>query len=243
MGRPAFVSPRAAPGRRRREQGVEGRARVRHRDARRPGGDHERRLRQPPALHLPRFLSRRVQGQREGVAADHAPPRRDRARGGGARGLDGGADRGRRRRRPRHGRLVHARRERGVSARERRRRVRVCDRVTAPTPQLDLEALAERSRKRSRRRRALRDGAGRDAGRGTVSARVADVQGAAAGGLVRGLLRDRRVARVRARVLDPDDLADADRVGRTRAGRRSLGRRAARVHARLQPLVGARRAL
>ena len=48
--------------------------------------------------------------------------------------------------------------------------------------------------------------------------------------------------RVRARLLDPDRRTAADRLGRARARRRPLGPRAARVHARLQPLVHARRA-
>ncbi len=34
----------------------------------RPGGDHQRPVRQPPTLHLPRFLPAGMQGQREGVA-------------------------------------------------------------------------------------------------------------------------------------------------------------------------------
>ena len=71
----------------------------------------------------------------------------------------------------------------------------------------------------------------------------ASVQGAAAGDLLRAVLRDRRPARVRARVLDPDRRAAADRLGRARARRRPLGPGAARVHARLQPLVHARAAL
>ena len=59
---------------------------------------------------------------------------------------------------------------------------------------------------------------------------------------LRAVLRDRPGARVRARLLDPDRRAAADRLGRARARRRPLGPRAARVHARLQPLVHARRA-
>ena len=69
-----------------------GRAPLRDRDARRPGLDHERRLRQPAALHLPRLLPPGLQGEREGEPADHAPPGRDRARRRGARRRDG--DRG-----------------------------------------------------------------------------------------------------------------------------------------------------
>ena len=52
-----------------------------------------------------------------------------------------------------------------------------------------------------------------------------------------------RVARLRPRVLHPDRLAAAHRLGRARAGRRPLGPGAARLHARLQPLERPRRAL
>ena len=50
-------------------------------------------------------------------------------------------------------------------------------------------------------------------------------------------------ARVRARLRDPDRRPAADRLGRARARRRPLGAGAARVHARLQPLVHARHAV
>ena len=43
-----------------------GRTALRDRDARRAGLDHERRLRQPAALHLPRLLPPGLQGEREG---------------------------------------------------------------------------------------------------------------------------------------------------------------------------------
>ena len=49
-------------------------------------------------------------------------------------------------------------------------------------------------------------------------------------------------ARLRARVLDPDDLPAADRLGRARHRRGPLRPRVARVHARLQPLDDDRRA-
>ena len=60
------------------------------------------------------------------------------------------------------------------------------------------------------------------------------------GDLLRAVLRDRPSARVRARLLDPDGRPAADRAGPARARRRPLGPGAARVHARLQPLVHAR---
>ena len=106
VGRPARLPARPAPGRGRRVGRLAGRAQLRDRDARRPGRDHERRLRQPAALHLPRLLPRGLQGEREGLAADHALPRRDRARLRGARRLDGDARGGRRRDRARLGRDV-----------------------------------------------------------------------------------------------------------------------------------------
>ena len=52
------------------------RRRRRHRGAGRAGGDHQRPLRQPAALHLPRLLPAGLQGQRQGQPADHPHPRR-----------------------------------------------------------------------------------------------------------------------------------------------------------------------
>ena len=52
----------------------------RHRRAGRAGRDHERPHGQPAALHLPRVLPPGLQGQRQGVTAHHARPRRARAR-------------------------------------------------------------------------------------------------------------------------------------------------------------------
>ena len=86
VGRPARLPARAAPGRGRRplvawegarNYGIEMRVG--------PVVDHERLVRQPAALHLPRLLPRGLQGEREGIAADHALPGRDRARLRGAR--------------------------------------------------------------------------------------------------------------------------------------------------------------
>ncbi len=71
------------------ERGPGRRAQARDRDARRSGRDHERRVRQPSALHLPRLLPAGVQGQRQGVAARHPHPRRDRARRRDPRRLHG----------------------------------------------------------------------------------------------------------------------------------------------------------
>ena len=56
------------------ERAREGARAARDRDARRPGRDRQRRVRQPAALHLPRLLPAGLQGQREGVAAvTHLP--------------------------------------------------------------------------------------------------------------------------------------------------------------------------
>ena len=208
-----------------------------------PGVDHERRLRQPAALHLPRLLPAGLQGEREGEPADHAPAGRDRARRGGAGRLDGRRGSRSTSERPLHRRHLRPRRRASTSsgptpsrsAATRSRRRGCCSTRRA--------ALPERARQRRGPGRAVRDGAGRDAGRGALPGAAADVQGAAARGLVGAVLRDRRVARLRARVLDPDDLAAADRLGRARARRGPLGAVAARVHARLQPLDGARRAV
>ena len=51
-----------------------------HPRAGRPGRDHQRPVRQPTALHLPRLLPAGLQGQRQGQPADHPHPRRPRAR-------------------------------------------------------------------------------------------------------------------------------------------------------------------
>ena len=61
--------------------------------------------------------------------------------------------------------------------------------------------------------------------------------------LERAVLRDVRRPRLRARVQYPDRRAAADRLGGARARGRPLGQGAARVHARLQPLDGAGRAV
>ena len=70
------------------------------------------------------------------------------------------------------------------------------------------------------------------------------VQGAAAGGLLASSSTRPTAARGFARGFSIQTVgAAADRLGRARARRRPLGHRAARVHARLQPLDDARRAL
>ena len=96
MGRSPHLSPQPAPDLRRGRRGVARRRGLRDHDARRPGLDHQRALRQPAALHLPRLLPAGLQGQRQGQSADHPPAGRDRARSRGPGRLDGGARRDRR---------------------------------------------------------------------------------------------------------------------------------------------------
>ena len=79
-GDPHRLPAHRPPDRRRRRDGPRRRAEARDRDAGGACRDHQRRVRQPPALHLPRLLPAGLQGEREGVAARHPHPRRDRAR-------------------------------------------------------------------------------------------------------------------------------------------------------------------
>src|SRR5581483_3192862 len=245
VGRSAPLPARAAPDLRRRRARVARCARGGDRDEGRPGRDHERRDGQPPALHLPRLLPAGLQGEREGQPARHPRPGRDRAGRRDPQRLDGHPDRARRVERPRHRRPLRRDddRRRALPAGGSGLRRRLLDRV-APTPaHLDERPLPERARELERRRRALPDGAGRAAGRRPLPRAAADVQGAAAGGLVRAVLRDGRVARVRARVIDPDGQPAADRLGGARARGRAPRCCAPGVHARLQPLGCPRRAL
>ena len=213
VGRPAPLSARPASDRGRRRGRPWAARAARHRDARRPGRHHERRVRQPAALHLPRLLPAGLQGEREGLAARHPHPRRDRARRRDPRRLHGQRDRGRRRERARHRRAVRPRRRRARAASRRGRGRRLLDRDAAAAPELDQPPLPARACQRQRPGRPLRDGAGRAAGRGPLPRRAADVQGAAAGDLLRAVLRDRPAARLRPGLLDPDGRAAADRAG------------------------------
>ena len=116
VGRPALLPAPAAPCRwqrravpaRRRALGITGQGG--------PGGDRQRPLRQPAALHLPRLLPAGLQGQREGLAADHPHPRRPGARRRGARRRDGDPHRGRRAHRPGHRRPLRAPRRASASS-------------------------------------------------------------------------------------------------------------------------------
>ena len=91
--------------------------------------------------------------------------------------------------------------------------------------------------------RPLPDGAGRPADRRPLRRRGAHVQGTAARGEQRGVLRDRSRQGLQARVRHPDGLPAAHHLGRARRRARTLGRRAARVHERLRALVLPRRAV
>ncbi len=102
--------------------------------------------------------------------ADHAPPRRDRARRRGPRRLRWSTRIETRRRGGRCTGVTYvARRPRALPARRRRRRLRLRDRDAAAAPQLGVRAPPARARQRRRPRRPLRDGAGRDADRRRAS--------------------------------------------------------------------------
>ena len=210
----------------------------------RPGRDPQRPLRQPAALHLPRLLPAGLQGQRQGQPADHPHPRRPRPR---------------RRdppRQPRHpGRssttapaavtgVTYLPRRRGAPpAGPRGRRRRLLHRNAAAAAAVGHQPLPGRAGQRPRPGRPLPDGAGRPADRRPVRRRDPDVQGAAAGGQQRTVLRDRPDQALQARLVHPDRQPAADHLGRTRYRPRTLGRTAARVHARLRALGHPRRAL
>ena len=226
MGRPPHLSPRAPSGLRRRRGRLARRRGLRHRDARRAGLDHQRALRQPPALHLPRLLPAGLQGQRQGQPAHHPPARRDRARRRGPRQRDGGARRDRREQRPGHAASpTSATASTHFQPRRRRRRLRLRDRDPAAAAELHQPPLPPRARQRPRPGRPLRHGPGRHPGRRRAFRWTC------------ACTRRRRPRspassstrptspRLRPRVLDPDGLAAADRLGRARPGRRPLGRK------------------
>ena len=237
MGRPARLPAPAAPGRRER-RGVPARGgQARDHGQGRAGRDRQRPVREPPALHLPRLLPAGLQGQRQGVAADHPHPRRAGARRGGAPRRDGDPDR--------RG-LPHRPRARGALRRQRPGAIpagpdggggRVLDRDAPATAELGVRPVPRGPVQRLRPGGPLPHGAGRAADRGPLRRRGADVQGAAARSEHRGVLRDRPGQGLQARVLDPDRLAPADHLGRARRGAGALGFRAARVHERLRALV------
>ncbi len=146
------------------EMAVAGAREARDRDARRAGGDHQRRVRQPAALHLPRLLPAGLQGQRQGLAARHPHPRRDRARRRDPGALHGHPGRGRRLERPGHRRALHPRRAGARAARRRGGGRRLLDRDAAAAVELDQPPLPARPGQRQRSGGPLRDGPGRAAG-------------------------------------------------------------------------------
>ena len=237
MGRPARLPAAAAPGRRERRDLPARRGQARDHRQGRPGRDRQRPLRQPPALHLPRLLPAGLQGQRQGVTADHAhtrrpqPRRRDPRQRDGHRGGDRPADR------PRARRELPPRRSRAVPAGSDGRGRRVLDRDPPAAAQLRLEEVPGRALQRVRPGRPVPHGAGSAADGGPVRRRGADVQGAAARGEQRGVLRDRPRPGLQARVRDPDGLAAADHLGRARRRAGPLGPHPPRVHERLRALV------
>ena len=114
---------------------------------------------------------------------------------------------------------------------------RLLDRDAAAAAQLGLAPVPGRPVQRLRPGRPLPDGPGRAADRRPVRRRGPDVQGAAARGQQRGVLRDRPGQALPARVLHPDRVAAADHLGRARRRPGPLGPVAARVHERLRALV------
>ena len=183
-----------------------------------------------------------LQGQRQGQPAHHPSARRDRARRRGPRQRDGGPRRDRRGQRPRHRRHLRQRRRhalRRAPTPSRSAATRSRPRACCCTPPAAASPTGWATHNDQVGRYVMVQGATQVAG--ALPRGPAHVQGAAPRGLQRAVLRDRREPRLCPRVLDPDRLAAAHRLGRARPGRRPLGPRAARVHARLQPLERPRR--
>ena len=115
------------------------------------------------------------------------------------------------------------------------------------TPRLLLLSATDRYPRRPGQRprpgRPLPDGAGRTPDRRPVRRRDPHVQGAAARGQQRTVLRNRPDQALPARLVHPDRQPAADHLGRTRHRARTLGHDAARVHARLRALGHPRRAV
>ena len=112
--------------------------------------------------------------------------------------------------------LLQRRGSRAPPARRRGRGRGLLDRDPAPAAQLDQRAaFPTASPTNNDQVGPLRDGPGRPAGRRPLPGGDAHVQGAAAGDLLRAVLRDRRSPRLRARVLDPDRRPAADRARAT----------------------------
>ena len=138
LGRPAHLPAAPAPGRRQRRDLPARRPRVRHHRQGRAGRHLQRPVRQPPALHLPRVLPAGLQGQRQGVPADHPHPRCPGARRRDPGQRHGHRDRLRRADRPGHRRALHPGRGAPVPARGGGRGGRLLDRDTAAAAELRL---------------------------------------------------------------------------------------------------------
>ena len=145
VGGPASVPAHRPPDRRRRRPGPPGRPQARYRDAGRAGGDRQRNLREPPPLHLPRFLPAGLQGQRQGLATGHPCARCDRSRRRDPRRLHGHAGRDRRGQRPSDRRAVRARRPRALPARRRGGVGRLLDRDAPAAAELHQPAVPRRA--------------------------------------------------------------------------------------------------
>ena len=237
MGRPARLPAPAAPGGRERRGVPARRGQARDHRQSRPGRDRQRPVREPPALHLPRLLPAGLQGERQGVPADHARPRRAGARRRSASRCHGDPGRRRRAHRPRHRGALRPPWPGAVPEGPDGRRGRVLHRDAPAAAELRLRPFPRRPVQRPRPGRPVPDGPGRAADRGPVRRRSADVQGPAARGEHRAVLRDRPGPRRQARILHPDRLAAAGHLGRAHRRPGALGPGPARVHERLRALV------
>ena len=201
----------------------------------------QRELRQPAALHLPGLLLAGVQSERESLAAGHPLP--DAIEHGAEIRADSMVSRAESTRHPAASpacAIVRDGIERAACRRHRDRRL--LDRDSAAAPHSTSARFPHGLANEQRSGRPVRDGAGRAADRGTVPDELRMYKAPPpeissehfyetderAGS--RGASRSRRSGRSRS-------------TGRARPRRRPLGPGAARVHARLQPLVHARRAL
>ena len=144
-----------------------------------------------------------------------------RRRGPGRR--HGDPDRGRRADRAGHRRALRPRRPGAVPAGPDGGGGRLLDRDAPAAAELLLQPLPGRPVQRLRPGRPLPHGAGRAADRGPVRRRDPDVQGAAARGQLRGVLRDRPGQALPARVLDPERVARCRSPGPSTSRPRGTG--------------------
>ena len=119
--------------------------------------------------------------------------------------------------------------------------LRLLHRDPAAAAALRHRPVPARSGQRPRPGRALPDGARRTPDRRPLRRRDPHVQVTPARGVLRTVLRNRPHQALQARLVHPDRQPAAHHLGRTRRRSRTLGRPAARVHARLRPLGHPRR--